>query len=170
MRDHDGIVELDSEPGRGSTVRCLFPAIETESADAPETAAQLVRGNGERVLYVDDESTLAEVGDRRLTALGYVVTAVTDSVLALEIFKSKPEQFDLVVTDYYMPKLSGLELASRLTALRPDIPIVLMTGFSGQIAPEGLEASGIKMIVPKPVTTRQLSHALRDLLADRPAS
>ncbi|MBI5433718.1 MAG: PAS domain S-box protein [Planctomycetes bacterium] len=165
--DHEGLVEIESELGRGASIRCLFPAIDATPRDVKDVATEVLQGAGERLLYVDDEPTLSEIGNRRLTGLGYRVTAVTDSSLALELLRARPGEFDVVVTDYYMPKLTGLQLAREISRARPGIPIVLMTGFAGEISHETLAEAGILYTLSKPATLQQVARAVRDALGAR---
>ncbi|MCK6447280.1 MAG: PAS domain S-box protein [Planctomycetes bacterium] len=164
VRDHDGLVELESAPGAGATVRCWFPAIDANAQAADVTEVEVPHGAGERVLYVDDEPTLSEIGRRRLTSLGYRVTAVTDGTLALELVRAEGESFDLVVTDYFMPKLTGLQLAREVVRARPRLPIVLMTGFAGELSREALAAAGIRCTLAKPTTLREFARTVSEAL------
>jgi CheY-like chemotaxis protein len=161
---HEGAVDLDSEPGRGTTVRCFFPAL----AETPELdrrrAGGLAEGRGERVLLVEDEPTLAEMGRRRLESLGCRVTACTDPARALEAFRAAPAAFDLLVSDYLMPGMVGLDLAREFHNLRPDLPIVLLTGYMEELPDEAIRAAGVRRLISKPVTLGDLSTALNEVL------
>src|SRR5262249_11035532 len=127
MRDHEGSVKIESEVGHGTSVHCYFPAISVEEHEMPVTSETIPCGRGERVLLVDDEPALARIGQRRLEELGYAVTMATDSMDALTAFRADPAAFDIVVTDYYMPRLTGLDLATQIVEARPDMPILMMT-------------------------------------------
>jgi PAS domain S-box-containing protein len=164
MRDHDGAVELESEPEQGTLVRCFFPALADEEDDAVAGAPPAPPGRGERVLYVDDEESLARVGVRRLQRLGYVGTAETDPLRALETFRARPQAFDLVITDYSMPQLAGLDLARAVRELRADIPIIMLTGFIEDLPPELIEQAGVNRVVKKPISMQDLGTILRDVL------
>ncbi|MEP6572572.1 MAG: PAS domain S-box protein [Gemmatimonadota bacterium] len=164
MQTHDGAVELESDLGKGTTVRCLFPAISTEAEIEIATDPEYPRGHGEHILVVDDEPSLVHVSERRLTALGYKVTTETNSVQALARFQEDPSQFDLVLADYSMPQLSGIELARAVVALRPDIPIAMLTGFTDGLSAGEAEAVGVRQLLKKPVTSRDLACAMKDLL------
>jgi hypothetical protein len=164
MRDHDGAVLLDSEPGQGTTVRCFFPTLESGESPGALTAAAVPRGRGERILCVDDEPALALIGERRLRALGYEVETCTDAAGALAAFRADPNRYDLVVTDYLMPSMTGLDLARELVALRPDIRIVLLTGFLEKLAEGELQQIGIRCSLTKPLTWQDLAAAVRAVL------
>jgi PAS domain S-box-containing protein len=170
MRDHDGMVELESEVGKGTTVTCYFPCVEASPTEEIEAAARLPRGNGERVLLVDDEADLARLGGRRLSMLGYQPRCVDDPLEAVRMFESDPSAFDLVVTDYLMPKLTGLDLCRRILALRPDLPILMTSGCIDQISAEELHRIGNIRILGKPVTQAVLADTLRMMLDARPGS
>ncbi len=132
----------------------------------PETTVRVndlpLRGS-ERILLVDDEPTLMEMGTSLLERLGYKVTSQTDSVKALEIFRSSPDKFDLVITDYTMPNLTGMDLAKEVRRVRPDMPIMLCTGFSEKITPDSVKELGLGFLM-KPYGMRQMSEAIRKIL------
>jgi CheY-like chemotaxis protein len=121
-----------------------------------------LRGS-ERILLVDDEPTLMEMATSILERLGYKVTGQTDSVNALEIFRSNPDEFDLVITDYTMPKLTGLDLAREVRRIRPDMPVLLCTGFSEKITPDSVKELGVELLL-KPYGVRQISEMVRKIL------
>ena len=127
------------------------------------TAESFPKGT-EHILLVDDEETIARLLKRMLECLGYRVTVRTSSVEALQAFRSQPEKFDLVVTDLGMPNMSGTDLAGALLGIRPDIPIVLFTGFSETILKEKALAAGIREHIMKPVVPSQLAETIRRVL------
>ncbi len=163
VKSHDGAVDLDSEPGRGTTVTCYFPAMAPSVVEERRLADEQPEGHGERILLVEDEPSLAEMNQRRLASLGYRPTAYTDAARALDAFRSHPD-FDLVVTDYLMPGMGGLDLAREVHNLRPDVPIVLLTGFIENLADEAVRAAGVRRLVKKPVTLAELAVALHEVL------
>ncbi len=163
VKSHDGAVDLDSEPGRGTTVTCYFPAIAPSVVEERRQAGEQPEGHGERILLVEDEPSLAEMNQRRLASLGYRPTSHTDPARALEAFRSDPG-FDLVVTDYLMPGMVGLDLAREVHNLRPDVPIVLLTGFIENLPDEAIRAAGVRRLVKKPVTLAELAVALHEVL------
>jgi PAS domain S-box-containing protein len=164
MRDHDGAVVIQSEIGKGTAAKCYFPILITEESEEVAFEGKAPRGRGERILFVDDEEVLARLGSRRLGALGYEVRVASDPAVALEIFRADPGAFDLVVSDYLMPRTTGLDLARELHAIRNDVRIVLLTGFLEDIPDEELRAAGIRDVLKKPVTQVQLGIAVRSAL------
>ena len=164
MKSHKGAVTVESEPGRGTTFMLYFPAVDAAVADGAPADPAGVRGRGERILYVDDEESIVEVGAEILETLGYQVTGVTSSVKALEAFRSSPDDFDAVVADLTMPGLSGLALARRMRAIRPGLPFVLTSGYVRTEDAEAVEGLGAIELVPKPAVLGELGTALRRLL------
>jgi PAS domain S-box-containing protein len=164
MRDHGGAVWIESELGVGTTVQCLLPV--SPDAEVGEVAARDAGpgGRGERILLIDDEVGLAEIGKRRLEAIGYHVTAISDPTLALALFRESPRLFDVVLTDYAMPGLTGLQLASSISTLRPDIPIMLLTGYLEDFPVDALAQAGIRKVSVKPLTGSELAGSIRELL------
>ncbi len=166
MRDHDGTVQLESNEGEGTEVRCLFPIIATEDAAvAQETDTQEVIGGGEHVLYVDDEATLVNLGVRRLQLAGYKVTGVTSPQDAIEVMRAQGDDIAMVITDYSMPHMNGLQLATALHDQNADARIVLLTGFVEEIPEQVLKAAGILRVLAKPITREQLVGVCHELLA-----
>ncbi|MFW6010863.1 MAG: hybrid sensor histidine kinase/response regulator, partial [Gemmatimonadota bacterium] len=163
VAEHHGAVTLDSEVGRGTTVRVLFPAGES-TEPAPEPDLEVPRGGGEHILYVEDEPGLAKVGRRVLEKLGYAVTVGADGQAALELFQATPDAFDAVVTDYLMPRVDGLKLARAIAEVRPELPIVLLTGYADHLPGEEIAAAGVRATVSKPAALDELGTRLHDLL------
>jgi len=159
---HDGDIVVESAPGGGTTFRLYFPATEPSSvvddSDAGDYAPALA---GEHVLLVDDNTDIVGMSSRLLEPFGYRVTSTTDSRVALKVFRRSPEEFTVVVTDLTMPRMSGVELARKLRAIRPDIPVVMMTGYSGTVTDEAAKAEGIDELIQKPVGARALTQKIR---------
>ena len=141
----------------GTEVRCFFPAVEAVLTEPAPSEHEVLPGKGERILFVDDEAPLARLGQRRLEGLGYRVTIATTCGQALAVFRADPYAFDLVLTDYTMPDRSGLELATELVRLRPDLPVVLTTGHVEEFAESELRAAGIREVLMKPVLLDDLA-------------
>ncbi len=169
VKAHEGAVELTSVPGMGTTVTCFFPALGLTPAEERAAAGEPPLGEGERVLLVEDELSLASMNARRLAELGYQVTAETDPELALERVRAHPDGFDLVITDYLMPRLLGVDLAREIRAVRPDLPVMLLTGFIENLSAEAIGAACVRRVLKKPVTLRELAVAVREVLARAPA-
>ncbi len=163
VKNHEGAVNVYSELGKGSTFNIYLPETESSREEKEKVSRPLPTGS-ERIMIVDDEETLAPLGKRRLEGLRYEVTALTSSVEALKIFMENPQRFDLVITDQTMPKITGDVLAQELLKIRPDIPIILCTGFSHSITPEKAKAMGIRDFLMKPIITSDLAVMVRKAL------
>ena len=158
-----GAIAVDSTPGEGSCFIIFLPVIEDQpSAILPATLK--VPGGSERILFVDDEPFQTDLGRQMLGRLGYRVKAFTRSLEALETFEAHPEAFDLVITDMTMPEMTGDELARRILAIKPGLPIILCTGYSERITEEAAQALGIRGFAMKPVVIRELGLLLRKIL------
>lgn len=166
IKSYDGAITVESTVGQGTTFHIYFPVIQEEEKEDKETQ-ECPRGR-ERILFVDDEEILAIMGKKMLEQLGYTVTAHSHSIQALEAFRNDPAQFDLVITDLTMPELTGTELAQRMLAIRPDIPIILCTGFSHLINEYSARTIGIKEFVLKPFTLSSIGKLVRKLLDGAP--
>ena len=158
-----GYITVISEPGEGSTFTVYFPKM----AGGPVTdmaKEEILQTGSERILFIDDEEALAEIGEETLAELGYEVISRTSSREALDLLKSDPARFDLVITDQTMPDLTGVELAREALILRPDMPIILCTGFSHLVDADAAKAAGIKAFAMKPLTKREIARTIRKVL------
>ena len=144
----------------------LLPVIEVEPEAEREPAAGLSTGR-ERVLLVDDENDLVEIGRLMLERLGYSVATRTSSIEALELFKSDPNKFQLVITDMTMPNMTGDLLAQKLLELRPELPVILCTGYSERMTEVRARDMGIKAFLMKPIIIQDLSTTIRKVLGDK---
>jgi CheY-like chemotaxis protein len=169
VRDHEGVVRVDSEPGRGTTFQIYLPAHDWVEAGVDAGLSVKSPGKGERILFVDDETALCEGWRSVLERIGYLVTTFTDPLLALETFRRNPRDFDLVITDLTMPHMTGTELGRRILELRPTLPILLVSGSTGSLTGEEVRALGLRELLTKPVTPSALAIALRRTL-DAPRS
>jgi PAS domain S-box-containing protein len=167
---HDGVVTVESAPGEGTAFHVYLPrscvdAAETVyAADGFQEVSHAHSSGNERILFVDDEESIAHVGQEVLEHLGYVVEIQTCSKAALERFKSDPRSFDLIITDMVMPDMTGDVLATEILHLRPDIPIIMCTGHSEAISEEAARSIGIKAFVPKPYRILDFSRIIRAVL------
>ena len=134
---------------KGQHFRYICRVVEPQVSEAGARAVP-IRGGKERILFVDDEDILVDLYKERLIKLGYDVVATTSSTEALELFKKEPDKFDLVITDYTMPHLTGMDLATELLKVRRSIPIILFTGHSDNVSPETAKAAGISELLMKP--------------------
>jgi len=168
IKSHGGWIHVESEIDQGSTFRIFLPLAgeERHVVPKPEDVRALPVGC-ERVLLVDDETALVEMGREMLTGLGYQVTTATSSRRALELFGHEPDQFDLVITDMTMPQMTGLELSRKLVDIKSDIRVVLCTGYSEDVTPETLRASSIKECLMKPFGHAQMALLVRQTLDGR---
>lgn len=160
VASHGGVVWAESGPGPGSRFSVYFPWVEAVGEkDAVFPARVILTGSG-RVLVVDDDPMVAELMEEMLGGLGYESQSVLGGALALDLLRSDPGRFDLLLTDRAMPGLTGEELAREALALRPDLPVILITGFSDTPARERLEALGVREVIYKPIRRSQLAEAL----------
>jgi PAS domain S-box-containing protein len=165
IQDYHGFIRVDSKPGEGTTFYVYIPVLQQEilSSDKAEIDESLPTGS-ERILVVDDESMIANLNKAVLEQLGYKVTVIMQSIDALEQICTDPDQFDLVITDQTMPNLTGAELAKEVLRIKPDMPIILCTGYSSVLSEENALAIGIKKYAKKPVDRITLAKIVRQML------
>jgi CheY-like chemotaxis protein len=163
IKSYGGDITVESAPDRGTRFDVFFPVAKSAKPAEVDIDAD-VRGGKERILFVDDEDTLVDLGKQMIEFLGYRVTALVNSLEALDLFKKDPYAFDLVITDLVMPGMSGDELAQNILAIRPEMPVVLITGFAEQITSEKAELIGVKKLVTKPIAMKDMARLIRDAL------
>jgi len=168
ITSYGGFITCESTEGTGTVFRLYFPALNQEEAAAKPQPAEAIPLGTERLLLVDDEEILAGLGKEMLERLGYEVVAHTSSVAAWAAFQEQPERFDAVITDQTMPAMTGIDLAQRILAIRPEIPIILCTGYSSLVSEEQARAGGITAFILKPLTRRSIASLLRQVLAHAP--
>jgi PAS domain S-box-containing protein len=167
IKSHEGVITVDSELGKGTIFQILLPRIEMrELESATETALSMPTGT-ERILFIDDEQSLVTLVKEILRRLGYEVVTKTSSREALELFRSQPEGFDLVITDQTMPYMTGIELVREIMQIRSDIPTILCTGYSETATPEKVEAAGVRELILKPLEPFSFAQTVRKVLDQR---
>ena len=166
VRSHGGIVAMASEEGKGATFDVFLPAVEW-TTDPESSIDKSLAGGTERILFVDDEPPLVNLGKEMLESLGYHVVARTSSIDALEAFKAGADRFDLVITDMTMPHMTGDRLAGELMAVRPDIPVILCTGFSARMDEKRAAAVGIRAFLAKPILKQDMARTIRRVLNEK---
>ena len=163
VKQHDGSITVESVPRRGSTFIVYFPRI----SGGPHAVAlhdDEIPTGSERILFVDDEEALVEMGEDILAELGYEVTSRMNGREALALFKLDPSRFDLVITDQTMPEMTGVELAKEILACKPGMPIIICTGFSYVVDADKAKTAGIKAFAMKPLTKREIAKTVREVL------
>ena len=170
VRGHDGAIRVTSEQGRGTTFVVYLP-VSVESPAAPQQAGvEVMQGGGARVLFVDDEPVLARLAERTLARYGYCATVLTRASDALLALRRDAQSFDVLVTDLTMPEMSGLELADEALRIRPDLPVLLATGYSGILTPDTVRQRGLRGLLFKPFTPDSLARALAQALREAAAA
>lgn len=165
IKNTGGTIRVESEPGRGTRFD-VYLRVADDAAFATEErySSETDPTGSERILLVDDEQRIVDLQQQVLESLGYHVTAVADSTQALELFRRRPDMFDLLLTDQAMPKMTGIDLAENIRKLRPDIPIVLCTGYTDKVTRERSAKRKINGMLQKPISRSDLAYALRKAL------
>jgi len=166
VQDHNGYIDVYSEPNHGTTFHIYLPIIKSEEITEETPKVDQIPGGNEHILLVYDEETIVYMIKQMLESIGYKVTARTSSIEAYEAFENQPNKFDLIITDQIMPNMTGELLARKISKIRLDIPIILCTGFSEFMDKKELKQSGIDGVVLKPVLKSELAQAIRKVIKD----
>lgn len=167
IKEHCGDIKVYSEPGKGTAFNIYLPLIKTSNdTEVAEKIQKLPIGN-ERILLVDDEEVIALLEKQMLERLGYRVTEKCSSVEALKVFKTNPDAFDLVISDMTMPNITGDQLAREIISVRPEMPVIICTGFSERINREKAKVMGIKGFLMKPVLKSKMAETVRKVLDEK---
>jgi len=165
IESHQGYITVDSVEGQGSRFDVYFPLCDDEvSLEQDHTESIALESGTERILLVDDDKKVAVMEAHMLEKLGYTVTCFTNSINAINVFKSNPNLFDLILTDMTMPELTGVQLADKVHGIKPDIPVILCTGLGDTIDKTKFNLPSVKGFLKKPVGIKELSYTLRQIL------
>jgi len=165
--EYGGTITVDSQHGKGSSFHVYLPVIEKEVFSEQIEYDRATRGK-ERILFVDDDVLLVRLGKDVLERLGYKVTPMYSSLEALATFQNSPDDYDVIITDQTMPGMTGFDLAKRMLQIRPNVPIILCTGYSDLVDESSATALGIKAFALKPLTNSAITRLIRKALGDTP--
>ncbi|MDM8515202.1 ATP-binding protein, partial [Desulfobacterales bacterium HSG16] len=163
VKEHQGDIKVYSDLGKGTTFNVYLPLVGNH-ADVAVKKIETSQAGSERILLVDDEEAIVRLEKQMLERLGYQVTSRINSVEAFEAFKAKPNEFDLVITDMTMPYMTGDQLARKLISIKPDLPIIICTGFSEELSLNRIDTIGIKGLLMKPVVKSEMAQIVRKVL------
>ena len=163
VKQYKGYIRVYSELGHGTKFVIFIPVFHTDNVTDPVPLDELHTGT-ETVMIIDDEGTLVKMMQQHLESMGYTVKGFADSVTAVEYFSEHPDEFDLVVTDFSMPGMTGLDVSEKILGMRSDIPVILCTGYGKDVSPQTIESVGISALLTKPLSRRSLSSTIRIVL------
>jgi CheY-like chemotaxis protein len=164
VKSHRGAIQVLSRLGEGATFDVYFPMAQAAAAAAEAAPEEAVVGGSERILFVDDEPSIELLGKQMLVSLGYEVTTRNTAIAALELFRSDPSAFDLVITDMTMPLMTGDRMAVEMMRLRPDLPVIICTGFNELLSKERVQVIGIRALLMKPFLKNEAATVIRQVL------
>jgi signal transduction histidine kinase/CheY-like chemotaxis protein len=165
VESYNGKITVDSKPGEGTTFKIYLPVTRVSKEKTPYESKILPPGK-EKILFVDDEAPIIRSGSFLLESLGYKVTGINSSLEALKLFRSNPAEFDMVITDMTMPGMTGDKLAMEMMKIRPDLPVILCTGYSNKISEKEAAGIGIRAFLYKPVVKNDMATIVRKQLDD----
>lgn len=164
IKSHDGVITVQSAPQQGCSFTILLPAVQPVVSTDKHECSLVPRGNGERILFVDDEPALCEAAGRMIDRLGYVPVIFNSSEAAWHAIQTRPDDYDLIVSDLSMPVMTGTDLARNVLNLRPQFPIVITSGYTGGVSEGFIRELGIRELVLKPLDFQSLAHAINRAL------
>jgi signal transduction histidine kinase/DNA-binding response OmpR family regulator len=163
VKSFNGHIMVHSKPGKGTCFEIFLPAVAADTVEESSVEECLPTGS-EHILLVDDEEVLVEANKQLLESLGYKVTGVPSALDAMEVFRSQPQHFDMVITDMTMPQMTGDRLAKSMMEIRPDLPVILCTGFSASIDARKLAEMKVQALLYKPILKSDIAKAVRKTL------
>lgn len=164
VKKYGGHLTFQSEAGKGTTFHVLFPKIQASETDREDHTAEQIPGGSEHIWVLDDDPMIAQMEKSMLEQFGYRVQAFTDGEAFLKAFEQSADRIDLILTDMTMPKMTGVELAQKIIKIRPDVPIVLCSGFNETIDEEKAKSIGFREFIMKPVVMSKLADTVRKVL------
>jgi len=165
IKRYKGEISVYSEPGKGTTFNVYFPVADTYDLREEAVGLDSALGGTERILLVDDDPVLSQLGKEILSEYGYNVSNCLNAIEALELFSAQPGQFDLIITDQSMPKMTGIQLAEKIQKIAPQVPIILCSGFIDAVKEETIKKYGIDAFLMKPIIKNDLAHLIRKVLS-----
>ena len=166
VKSHKGLIAVKSTPGEGTVFEVYLPSAREDTMQDWQVQPITSRGNGQKILIVDDEPYFLDVVEENLKTLGYQVTACRSSVEAFQVFRESPNGYDLLVTDQTMPELTGVQLIQKMRMIRDNIPVILCTGFSDTVTEQSSRYYGINRFLMKPVSMNDLAGVVLEVLAE----